>query len=74
MGRQQDLAKKYQKVLEAIIRLEMGNDNKEAALYYIRKWAALDVYNNQEYYVSWVENNIGSEAARKLQELFDEDE
>lgn len=74
LGRQQDLAQKYQKVLESIIKLEMGIENKESALYYIRKWASLDVYKNQDYYVSWVENNIGSEAARKLQDLFDEDE
>ncbi len=74
MGRQQDLAQKYQKVLEAVIRLEMSSENKDAALYYIRKWAALDVYKNQDYYVAWVENNIGSEAARKLRDLYDEDE
>jgi two-component SAPR family response regulator len=74
LGRQQTLSQKYQKTLETIIRLEMGNENKESALYYIQKWAALDVYKNQEHYVSWVENNIGKEAAKKLESIFAEDE
>jgi two-component SAPR family response regulator len=74
LGRQQSLAQKYQKTLETIIRQDMGNDNKESALYYIQKWAALDAYKNQDHYISWVENNIGSEAARKLESLFGDDE
>ena len=74
MGRQQTLAQKYQKTLETIIRQDMGNDNKESALYYIQKWAALDVYKNQDHYITWVENNIGREAAKKLESIFSEDE
>lgn len=73
MGRQQSLAQKYQKVLESIIKLEMGNENKESALYYIQKWAALDVYQNQEHYLSWVMNNIGTDAAKKLQAILSEE-
>lgn len=73
LGRQQTLAQKYQKTLESIIRLEMGNENKEGALYYIQKWAALDVYKNQDHYVSWVEGNIGKEEAKKLESLLAED-
>ncbi len=74
MGRQQSLAQKYQKVLESIIKLEMGNENKEGVLYYIQKWATLDAYQNQDYYLSWVMNNIGADAAKKLQAIFSEDE
>lgn len=73
MGRQQSLEQKYQKVLESIIKLEMGNENKESALYYIQKWAALDVYQNQDHYLSWVMNNIGADAAKKLQATFSEE-
>ena len=47
---------------------------RESALYYIQKWAALDVYKNQDHYISWVENNIGKEAAKKLESIFSEDE
>ena len=74
LGRQQSLAQRYQKVLESIIRLEMRNENKENALYYIQKWAAQDIYKNQDFYLSWVENNIGSGAAVKLKAIFDEGE
>ncbi len=74
LGRQQSLVQRYQKVLESIIRLEMRNESKENALYFIQKWAALDTYKNQDFYLSWVENNIGSGAAVKLKAIFDEDE
>lgn len=74
LGRQQTFAQKYQKTLESIIRHEMKNENKESALYYIQKWAALDVYKNQEQYISWVENNIGKEEAKKLESVFAEGE
>jgi two-component system, LytTR family, response regulator len=74
MGRQQNLALKYQKVLESIIRIEMGSENKEDAMYYIQKWAALDVYKNQELYLSWVESNLGIDAVKKLKAVFAENE
>ncbi len=74
MGRQQNLAQKYQKVLESIIKQEMSAGNNEGALYYIQKWAVLDTYKNQDYYLSWVENNIGAAAAKKLETIFSEDE
>lgn len=74
LGRQQALAQKYQKTLETIIRQDMGNDKRESALYYIQKWASLDVYTNQDHYISWVENNIGRDAAQKLKSLFGENE
>ena len=74
MGRQQALAQKYQKVLESIIKLEMGNDNKESALYYIQKWASLGIYQNRDNYLTWVVSNIGTDAAKKLQAIFSEDE
>ncbi len=74
LGRQQSLAQKYQRTLELIIRLEMANGNNENALYYIQKWAALGTYKNQNHYLSWVENNIGSDAAGKLKKIFEDDE
>jgi two-component SAPR family response regulator len=74
LGRQQSLAQKYQRTLELIIRLEMANGNNENALYYIQKWATLGTYKNQNHYLSWVENNIGSDAAGKLKKIFEDDE
>lgn len=74
MGRQQSLAQKYQKVLESIIKLEMGNGTKESALYYIQKWATLGIYQNRDNYLTWVVSNIGTDAAIKLQAIFSEDE
>ena len=74
MGRQQSLAQKYQKVLESIIKLEMINENKESALYYIQQWATLGIYQNRENYLTWVVSNIGTDAVKKLQAIFSEDE
>ena len=70
MGRQQTLARKYQNVLETIIRIEMSRENKETVLYYIQKIASLDTYNNEAFYLSWVRTNIGREAAEKLESVF----
>ncbi len=74
MGRQQNLAQKYLKALESIIRQEMSGENKEDALYYIQKWVALDVYKNQDSYLSWVAEHIGADVAKKLESLFFEDD
>ena len=73
LGRQHTIARKYQKVLESIIKLKMHEENKEDALYYIQKWAALDVFNNQNFYLTWVEENIGLKAAEQLKSLFSGD-
>ncbi len=73
MGKQQLLAKKYQRVLESIIRIDMSRQNSEDALYYMKKWAALDVYQNQDYYLEWVKKNVGFEEARQLESIFYED-
>lgn len=70
MGRKQNLAQKYQRVLESIIRLEMNKQNKKNALLYIKKWAALDIYQNQDYYLDWVEKNIGIEEVRRIESIF----
>lgn len=74
MGRKQNLARKYQKVLESLIRLEMSAGNKGDTLYYIHKWAALDTYKNQDDYLPWVEHNIGTDAVKKLESIFSEEE
>ncbi len=70
LGRQQNLAQKYQKVLESIIKQQMRDGNKEEALHYIQKWASLDTYKDQDFYISWVSNNIGAAAAKKLEAIF----
>lgn len=74
MGRKQNLARKYQKVLESLITLEISAGNKGDALYYIHKWAALDTYKNQNDYLPWVEHNIGTDAVKKLEAIFSEEE
>ncbi|MDD3169173.1 MAG: response regulator [Eubacteriales bacterium] len=73
IGRQQNLAQKYLKLLESIIRLKMSSEDKEGALYYIQKWAALDVYKNQNKYLSWVSEHIGVDAAKKLESIIFDD-
>jgi len=73
MGRQQNLEQKYLKVLEMIIRQKMSGEDKEGALYYIQKWAALDVYKNQDSYLSWVAEHIGADVAKKLEAIVFED-
>ena len=73
-GKQQDLALKYEKILELIIRLEMKEEHKEGALFYIRKWAGLNIYRNQDYYLRWVESHIGKEEAERLKPLFFDDD
>lgn len=73
IGRQQNLAQKYLKLLESIIRHKMISEDKEGALYYIQKWAALDVYKNQEKYLAWVGEHIGTDVAKRLEAIiFDE--
>jgi len=67
IGRQQALARKYQRVLESIIQIEMDNNRKDDALYYIQKLASLDPVSDEEYYLNWVRNNIGQEALAKLE-------
>lgn len=73
LGRQQDLAGKYLKILESMIRMEIARENKQDALLYIKKWAGLGVYQNQDYYLEWVEKNIGSGEAKILAGMFTED-
>jgi len=74
MGRQQNLEQKYLKVLETIIRQKMLDEDKEGTLYYIQKWAALDVYKNQDSYLSWVANYIGEDVAKKLESIIYEED
>jgi two-component SAPR family response regulator len=67
IGRQQALARKYQRVLESIIKIEMNGGRKDDALYHIQKLASLDLVSDEEYYLNWVRNNIGPDALAKLE-------
>lgn len=74
LGKQQSLSRKYQKVLESLMIQHIRIGNKEEAMHYILKWTSLDTYKDRDYYLSWVEDNIGAETAKKLKAAFSDED
>lgn len=66
MGRQQDLAEKYRKILEAMIKIEMENGEKEDTIFYIKKWFNQNAYQDSNHYLEWIRHNFGENQLQSL--------
>ena len=66
LGKQQDLAIKYQRVLEKIIEYKMKEDNIDEGLYYINKWFANGFYGHQNEYGTWIRQKTGAAEQRLI--------
>lgn len=72
-GMQQNLALKYQKILEALIEIRMDQNRKEEVLYYIKKWIVSGFQDKADQYLNWIAQNIGPEEALDIENsLFEE--